>query len=207
MRDHNICENCDLYFAISTRSCSQCRQPLVLDPRGSIEIWRLGDIEDGALGPIMAGVRRIFGKRVVLQPGFIDERPSARAKPWKGIAASTFLNQLVRRHRSGTYLSLGISEMNIVSCTQENYLFGLGCETSAVMSLHPLREDGADEELVRERAVKIAAHELGHGLGLDHHGYDDGIECLMIGDTELDTVGTVDAGTDRFCRECLVAVR
>ena len=205
MRDHNICEHCSLYFETSTRACSQCMQPLVLDARGAISIWRLGDIDDGALGPIMAGVRRIFGKPVVLQPGFLDERPSARPKPWKGISATTFLKQVERRHRSGTYLSLGVTETNIVESSSENFLFGLAFETSAVMSLKQIRDRGrASIELIAERVVKIAAHELGHGLGLDHHPY--GTNCVMEGDLEQDNLITLDAGTDRFCSGCRAAL-
>ncbi len=52
------------------------------------------------------------------------------------------------------------------------------------------------------RAATIAIHEIGHNCGLDHHGYDEGIDCVMTADTELDCLERLDEGTHRFCRAC-----
>lgn len=50
-------------------------------------------------------------------------------------------------------------------------------------------------------------HELGHSFGLDHHEYDDGIDCLMVGDSDLDCLEEIDSGSLRFCPKCSNHVR
>jgi predicted Zn-dependent protease len=55
---------------------------------------------------------------------------------------------------------------------------------------------------VVRRAATIAIHEIGHNCGLDHHGYDEGISCVMTADTELDCLERLDDGTHDFCRAC-----
>jgi len=69
------------------------------------------------------------------------------------------------------------------------------------MSLAPLREGRPTRKKLGARASKIALHELGHALDLDHHAYGD-TDCLMVGDTEIDSVSELDKGSLRFCREC-----
>jgi hypothetical protein len=55
--DHNLCEHCNLCHPIDAQACSGCDQPLILDATDKIAIWRLGDIEDGLLGPVAACIR------------------------------------------------------------------------------------------------------------------------------------------------------
>lgn len=206
MKDYNLCENCEEYYELDVGECGTCEQPLVLDSRDAISVWRLGDIEDGVVGPILAGIREALGRKVVLQPGFVREEPADRSDAgWNGISANVFLRQVDARHqaRKGTFLSLGITEENIVPSADYNFLFGYAFKDAAVMSLDPLKGDDPDRELLVERAVKIAVHELGHGLELDHHSYDDGVRCTMVGDEEVDDLDTVDEGTATFCKDCL----
>lgn len=212
MNDYNLCENCNEYHHLDEAECGLCGQPLVLNSKGAISVWRLGDIEDGVIGPILAGIRRSFGRKVVLQPSYIREDLSDRStQGWNGISATVFLNQVDARHAAseGAFLSLGITKENIVPSSDYNFLFGYAFEDAAVMSLAPLEEDEPERDLLVDRAVKIAVHELGHGLGLDHHGYEDGVECTMVGDEEVDDLDTVDEGTAELCRDCrkVVAAR
>jgi predicted Zn-dependent protease len=89
-----------------------------------------------------------------------------------------------------------------------NYLFGyayLGMP-SCVMTLHQMSSDEPAMPLLVKRAAAIAIHEIGHNCGLDHHGYDDGIDCVMTADTELDCLERLDEGTHQFCRACQTVV-
>ena len=41
-----------------------------------------------------------------------------------------------------------------------------------------------------------------HNCRLDHHGYDEGVACVMTADTGLDCLERLDMGTHRFCGAC-----
>ncbi len=70
----------------------------------------------------------------------------------------------------------------------------------AVVSLHRLREEfyglPTREELMRERLVKEAVHELGHTFGLRHC---DDWQCVM---TSSHAVERLDVKTADFCFSC-----
>jgi hypothetical protein len=42
-----------------------------------------------------------------------------------------------------------------------------------------MSSDNPATPLLVKRAATIAIHEIGHNCGLDHHGYDEGIACVM----------------------------
>ena len=202
-KDWNVCEHCNLYIPIHEHRCPNCEQPMITDSRCKISIWRLGEIRDGVLGHLANGLKRAFGADVVIQPAFLDERLSERPH-WRGISSTVFLNQVHRRHKPETFICLGVTEKNIVPDANYNFLFGyayMGLPAS-VVSLHPLAVDEPSSDRLLQRLLLIATHEIGHNLGLDHHAYDDRVDCVMVGDAEVDSLETVDSGTSDFCPEC-----
>jgi predicted Zn-dependent protease len=201
--DNNICPACGTASACNARVCPDCAAPLVLASKGAVAVWRLGEVRPDVLD----GVVRMIGKSlklpVVVQPALLDTRPSWRPC-WRGASATAFLNQAERRAARGTVFSLGITEANIVPGEAWNFLFGyayLGLP-SCVVSLHQLSSDNPKQPVLVRRAATIAIHEIGHNCGLDHHGYGEGIVCVMTADTELDCLERLDEGTHRFCRAC-----
>ena len=207
MKDRNICCHCDAHVPVEELNCPDCRQPLVLDTEGRTSIWQLGEVRDGVLGPLAAGLRNAFKADVVIQPGCLDPRPSERPD-WRGISATVFLNQVHRRHRRGSFVSIGVTEENIVPDAMHNFLFGyayLGFP-AAVVSLHPLLGDDPAPDVLTHRLLSVAVHEVGHTLGLDHHDYDEGIDCVMVADEEVDSLDTIDEGLALFCKACMRTV-
>lgn len=201
--DSNLCPECGDRSPLNRRLCADCGAPVVLDAKGSVEFWRLGEIRPAILKGVVRVVSQSLGLPMVVQPSFLDPRPSRRAK-WNGVSATAFLNQIDRRSRRSTYFSVGITEANIVPGTNWNYLFGfayLGMP-SCVVSLHEMSSDNPATPLLVKRAATIAIHEIGHNCGLDHHGYDEDIACVMTADTDLDCLERLDEGTHRFCRAC-----
>ena len=206
MKDTNICENCNHYLPFDCDVCAHCEQPMVLDSTGKLGLWRLGDIRDGILGHIAHELRLAFQFPVLIQPAYLDERPSARPT-WKGLSSSVFLEQVHRRHSAGTFVSLGITEANIVPDARHNFLFGyayLGLP-AAVISLHAMEADAPTPDILIMRAALVAVHEIGHTLGLEHHSYESGVNCVMVGDAKVDSIETLDGGTSQFCEACRLA--
>ncbi len=65
-----------------------------------------------------------------------------------------------------------------------------------------MEADAPTIDILIKRASSIAIHEIGHTLGLEHHSYESGIDCVMVGDAELDSIETLDIGTIQFCEAC-----
>lgn len=78
---------------------------------------------------------------------------------------------------------------------------------AAVLGVEQLTWDHPSDRRLKKRMLQIAVHELGHCLGLDHHDYEDGLRCVMIGDEEVDSVEGIDGGTAGFCLGCHSKVR
>ncbi|MBE2205814.1 MAG: hypothetical protein IAE94_15900 [Chthoniobacterales bacterium] len=208
MKDTNTCPHCRQRNPLENSQCSYCAQRIILPSRGTVAIWRLGPVREGLLGILARTVSDALHVPCVIQPALIDERPSLRPT-WKGISANVFLRQTHARSKKGEVASLGVTEKNIVPSASYNFLFGyayLGLP-AATASIHPLSQDNPSEHVLAERLLKIALHELGHSLGLDHHDYEEEIDCLMVGDADIDCTETIDQGNIRFCPACLSEVR
>ena len=201
MRDRNVCA-CGFCSPFDSAACDACGADLYA-PAGGLTLWLLQDTSTALTTKLAKRLGPRFGREVHISPGRVAAGPSRRPRPWKGNSATAFLNQVARRARCGEIV-LGIAEGNVVPAIGWNFLFGLAYlgQRCAVMSLHPLRADGASTSKVLARAEAIAVHELGHALGLDHHGYEDDVHCVMVGDVEYDCVEALDAGTAEFCETC-----
>jgi archaemetzincin len=75
---------------------------------------------------------------------------------------------------------------------------------AALVSTHRLRNDfyglPADADILFERLVKEALHEMGHNFGLKHCA---DWQCVM---TSSHAVEKLDLKTDAFCRTCRTAI-
>ena len=200
--DRNICAHCNLLHPINEQICGDCGQTLILEANGKIAIWRIGEIEDGLLGPVAAAIRNAFDCPVVIQPALVDERPSLRPK-WTGRSATVMINQMLARRNLGVLANLCVTEDNITLNKNFNFLFGLAWLGlgAAAMGIEALRADEPDTDTLVERMSRIAVHELGHAFGLDDLPYTHA-DCVMCGEVENDSIHTIDEGTIEFCTSC-----
>ena len=202
-RDYNLCCHCNLYHPLDVPACSSCEQPLVLAAKNKIAVWRLGDIEDGLLGGVVTAIRHAFPFKVVIQPAFLDERPSLRPD-WSGRSATSLLNQMLNRKACGAVANLCIAADTVTCSARYHFLFGMAWVGlgAAAMGIEPLENDRPDAARLSERMAKIAVHELGHAFGLNDKPYDHA-DCVMCGDADEDSLETIDNGSIDFCSPCL----
>lgn len=188
--------------------CDWCEALLLLDASGGIALWQIGRVCQNQLRGLAIGLAKAFDVKAIIQPAVIPDKHYDR-DGWSGLAVTPMLNDLLIRQRRGVRLNLGVTASNVVPDSYHHFLFGMAYMglPAAVVGIEPLTWDEPSPATLKKRMLQIAIHELGHCLGLDHHGYEDAIDCVMIGDEELDSVEGIDGGTHRFCSECMTTIR
>lgn len=201
--DRNICTECGRSEALDAAVCQGCGWRLLLPAKGAVAIWRPGQVRGDVLDGVVRGIAGALRMPVVIQPALLDPWPSQQPA-WSGVSATAFLNQIHRRTIHGAALNVGITETNIVPGSAWNFVFGYAYmdEPACVVSLHSLTSDKPRLPLLVERATAIILHEIGHNCGLEHHDYEDSIDCLMTADTECDSLELLDSSSATFCRPC-----
>lgn len=207
-RKHHLCRVCGHGNPMRNNICDWCEEMLLLDASGGIAIWQIGAVCKNQLRGLANGLAKVFGVKAIIQPAVIPDQNYER-DGWSGLAVTPILNDLLIRQGRGVRLNLGVTASNVVPDSYHNFLFGMAYMglPAAVVGIEPLTLDEPSPAKLKRRMLQIAIHELGHCLGLDHHGYEDDISCVMIGDEEVDSVEGIDNGTHQFCSECMKTIQ
>jgi archaemetzincin len=164
-----------------------------------IDLQPVGAIENDILLRLKDSLHKVFGCPVAINgampiPGeaFNSERDQ--------YLSDNFLAHLGALKQPDAYI-LGVTDADLYT---EGLFFVFGQADVAggvsVISLHNLRQENyglpADYDLLIERALKEAVHELGHNLGMGH--CQDGYCVMHFSNSLIDT----DVKKAYFCGKC-----
>lgn len=165
-----------------------------------ITLLPIGSIECDLLDWLQPRLEAIFDRQVDCQSP-IDIPEKSYDPERKQYLSTAILDKLQRQLPPWTLKLLGITNVDLF-VPYLNFVFGEAYVDgkAAVISLHRLRPEFHNQppnpDLLRERALKEAVHELGHTFGLSHC---DDPRCVMRFSTDI-------ADTDRkgpdFCPNC-----
>ncbi|MBN1375260.1 MAG: archaemetzincin family Zn-dependent metalloprotease [Dehalococcoidia bacterium] len=164
-----------------------------------IDLQPVGEIEYQILVQLKDGLHGIFGCPVFIRDAAPIPQEAFNADQQQFLS-DAFIENLKAYKQAGMYL-LGITDANLY--TQGlNFVFGQADINSgiSIISLHYLRQENyglaADSDLLSQRALKEAVHELGHNLGMGH--CQDGYCVMHFSNSLIDT----DVKKPYFCGRC-----
>jgi archaemetzincin len=146
-----------------------------------------------AVSIVGANIQAVLGLFTEIQPA--RSKPDFAFMPVRNQFDASKILKSLAAETGGAPLKLGLTQSDL-SIPILTYVFGesqLGGK-AAVISLHRLFN--IDRQIVYQRAAKIAVHEVGHLLGLEHCWEAD---CLMRFSKQLEQLDRLPL---RFCATC-----
>jgi archaemetzincin len=165
-----------------------------------IDIVPIGEIEDNLILPLQINISQTFKIKTRVRRCQID-LASVYDALRDQYNSSGLLLQLINDIPSETIKVLGITTVDLfipifTFLFGEAQLNGIG----ALVSIHRLQNEfygiPEDKELLKNRLIKEAIHELGHTFGLIHCFT---LRCVMNTSTYVEEI---DQKSSRFCRHC-----
>jgi archaemetzincin len=165
-----------------------------------ISLMPVGEVDRALLEPLAEGLTRRLRVACSIQPDRLEAEFALH--PLRRQYHSTeILKKIVQGPVSETWKVLGVTEMDLYIPVL-TFVFGEAQLTNggAVVSTHRLRQEfyglPTDPELLRERLLKEALHELGHTYGLRHC---PDYTCVMSSSNGIERVDLKQA---EFCPAC-----
>ena len=152
----------------------------------------VGDIGPGLLEGLRQGLSSAIGYSVSLNPSVpLPEQAYDAARDQ--YLADTIIEELYPYRKKGSYM-LCVTAANLFT-RGKNFVFGEASPMmeTAVISLNLLGGQGVSDELLLERALKEAVHEIGHLMGMDH--CPNGLCVMHFSGSLIDT----DVKNNYFC--------
>lgn len=161
----------------------------------------LGFVNDSLIILVSEKMKQFYGVETRILPQ-IELPAAAWYKPRSRYRADTLLNFLEHYKPDSCHYIMGITGKDI-SCTKAPYadwgIFGYGQMpgVACVVSTFRLKRGNISQALFHERLLKVALHEFGHNLGLEHCP----VKGCMMEDAE-GTIVTVDNEKMELCPAC-----
>jgi archaemetzincin len=164
-----------------------------------VPIWQR---ENHNLEFLRVRISEVFKKKTVIYDSKKIDLNGTYNPSRKQYNSSQILIQLLNNHPRDTFRIIGVTDVDLfipilTFVFGEAQLNGKG----AIVSLHRLQNKfyglPENDNLVKERLIKEAIHELGHTYGLIHCLYPG---CVMNSSTYVEDI---DQKGDTFCPSCL----
>ncbi len=165
-----------------------------------IDIVPIGEIEDDLISPLKTNISQIFKIKTRIRNHNFDLHSVYDALR-NQYNSSGLLLQLINDVPPETIKILGVTQVDLfipifTFLFGEAQLNGIG----ALVSIHRLQNEfyglPGDKELLKNRLIKEAIHELGHTFGLIHCFT---LRCVMNTSTYVEEI---DQKSSYFCRDC-----
>jgi len=165
----------------------------------NVDLVPFADIDLGILRKLKDGLEDVFGCPIKsIDPASLPDHAFDRSR--NQYLSDALLDNLRKQKRKSAYL-LGVTGVDIYTHGL-NFVFGQADHDGgvALISLNRLRDERCalpdGEQLLLERSLKEAVHELGHILGL---GHCDNTGCVMHFSNSL---SDTDIKGRHFCSRC-----
>ena len=165
-----------------------------------ISLMPIGQVDHALLEPLAEALTRRLNVACSIQPEGLEAEFAFN--PMRRQYHSTeILKKILQRPQGDTWKVLGVTEMDLYIPVL-TFVFGEAqlADGGAVVSAHRLRQEfygmPTDPELLHERLLKEALHELGHTYGLRHC---PDYTCVM---SASNGVERIDLKNAEFCPTC-----